>query len=102
SIIALYITFPNESTAREIGNQVLLKRLVACANYFPMRSAYWWQGQVENDSEWVAFMKTTAEGVKNVEAFVRTVHPYDVPCIVNWEVHANADYEDWVRAEVTS
>jgi len=67
-----------------------------------MDSAYWWQGAVENGNEWVAFMKTTPEAIKILEDFVRSVHPYEVPCIVHWEVSANEDYEDWVRAEVTS
>ncbi len=89
-------------TAIEIGSQLVAQRMVACANYFPIGSAYWWQGEIENANEWVALMKTTAQCIKCVEDFVHSVHPYEVPCIVHWEVNANKAYEEWVTAEVTA
>jgi len=27
---------------------------------------------------------------------VERIHPYEVPCIVKWEVEANVSYEKWI------
>lgn len=100
SFIAIYITFGSEQSAKEISRELVEKRLVACYNVFPIASAYWWQGEIQNDNEFVAIVKTIPEMWDQLVKTVELVHPYEVPCIMRMEVAANAGYEDWVRRQV--
>lgn len=92
----IYITHPDQETAREISRQLIDDRLVACANIFPIESAYWWEGNVQEEGEFVSIVKTRNELVPSVEKIVMKLHPYDVPCIMQIEVKANKSYEDWI------
>ena len=97
--LLFYITHPDEPTARRLADRLLEQRLVACANLFPIASAYWWQDRLEHENEWVSIVKTRPELEAAVEAAVLAEHPYEVPCIMRVEVRANAAYEAWIRAE---
>lgn len=100
NISLIYITHASEAEAQRISNLLLEAHLVACANIFPIQSAYWWQGALENSSEWVSIVKTTAEKWSAVQDAVVQWHPYTTPCILNLEVAANEAYAAWIRGEV--
>ncbi len=99
SFLIFYITHPDEFTARHIGQKMVELRLAACANYFPIQSSFWWQNNIQTESEWVSLLKTAHELSEELEHAIQTVHPYDVPCILRWEVQANEAYENWVHSE---
>ncbi|MBK6621902.1 MAG: divalent-cation tolerance protein CutA [Saprospirales bacterium] len=96
----IYITHPSEEKAREIGNHLVEKRLAACANIFPISSAYWWQGAIQQEGEWVSIVKTTLPLWEKLKEEVRKIHPYEVPCIVKVEAEANEEYYGWIESEV--
>lgn len=100
SFTIIYITYPNEAEARRISGLMLEQRLVACANFFPVTSAYWWEGDITQDNEWVGLVKTTDAGAMAVETFVKQHHPYEIPCIMQINARANAAYEAWIAASV--
>lgn len=102
SFTIIYITYPSEAEAKRISELLLEQRLIACVNLFPITSAYWWQGSITHDSEWVGLVKTTEAGAMAVETFVEEHHPYDVPCIMQLSARANAAYEAWIEASVSS
>ncbi len=97
AFLVFYITNPDEETARSIANNLVAKRLAACANIFPINSIYRWEGNIQDESEWVILAKTRSELERVLEAEVQAWHPYDVPCILRYEVRANAGYEQWIR-----
>ncbi len=92
-----YVTHPDEATARRIADQMVERRLAACANLFPMQSVYWWDSAVQQEGEWVTILKTSLEREAELEDALRTLHPYQVPCLLRFEVRANDDYERWIR-----
>lgn len=98
AFLLFYVTHPDEETAKQIAGRMVQERLAACANIFPVGSAYWWQGAVQQENEWVSILKTRLELEQELEAAIRELHPYDVPCILRYEVRANADYEAWILA----
>ncbi|MBK7873804.1 MAG: divalent-cation tolerance protein CutA [Saprospiraceae bacterium] len=100
SFIVIYITHSSEAEAKRVSDHLLQQKLVACANIFPINSAYWWQGQIQYEGEWVSIVKTTLENWEKVKFEVEKIHPYDVPCIMKIEVEANNAYEQWIRDEV--
>ena len=97
AFLMFYVTHPDEACARRIAESLLDEKLVACANIFPITSAYWWQESVQNDQEWVSILKTRPELEQALEQAVTALHPYEVPCILRFEVRANAAYEQWIR-----
>ncbi|MBL7807799.1 MAG: divalent-cation tolerance protein CutA [Saprospiraceae bacterium] len=95
--LLFYTTHPDEATARQIANTLVERKLAACANIFPISSAYWWQGAVQQDGEWVSILKTRLELEIALEKAVQELHPYETPCIMRLEVRANEAYEKWVE-----
>ena len=94
--LLFYVTHPNEESARNIADQMVANRLAACANIFPVASNYWWAGAIQQEGEWVSVLKTRLELESALESALRSRHPYELPCILRFEVRANPDYEQWV------
>ena len=97
--LVFYVTHPDEATAQRISGAMVEQRLAACANIFPIQSAYWWEGAVQQEGEWVSILKTRPELENALEQAILEIHPYTTPCILRFEVRANASYEKWVEAE---
>lgn len=100
SFILIYITHPNEDEATRVTNVLVEQKYVACSNIFPITSAYWWNGAIANEKEWVSIVKTVPENWEAVKAKVAAIHPYEVPCIMKINVEANDEYEQWIRKSV--
>ena len=97
TFLVFYVTHPDEATARRVSDALLQDRLVACANIFPMASAYWWEGTVVQEGEWVSVLKTRLSLEAAVEAAILRVHPYEVACVMRFEVRGNEGYVGWIE-----
>ena len=97
NLLVFYCTHPDEATAQRISNALLDARLVACANIFPISSAYWWNDAIAREGEWVSLFKTRLSLENNVEQAISAIHPYEVPCIVRYEARANDAYVRWIE-----
>lgn len=100
-ILWVYVTTSSKEEAEKIGEEVVQKRLAACANILPsMESFYWWEGRVVNDQEAVLILKTTKERFAALVDEVKKLHRYTVPCIIALPVVAgNSEYLEWLRKE---
>lgn len=99
-MILVYITCKDRSEARMISEHLLRKRLVACANIFPIESMYWWNGEITRDDEFVVMVKSLKGKLDEIRKEVRDIHSYDIPCILKLEVDANEEFLKWVNNEV--
>jgi periplasmic divalent cation tolerance protein len=98
--LMVYVTCKDEEEARKISLDLLEKRLVACANMCPIRSLYWWKGNIEDDSEELLIMKTQEKHIDLIIKTIKDIHSYDVPCIEFIEINSgNPDYLDWILKE---
>ncbi len=96
----LYTTTGSEEEAERISSELLEQRLVACANIFPIRSKYWWEGRIEKDEEFAIIFKTRTALLKEAMAVIRGLHSYEVPCIICYEyVQGDGRYLDWIAEE---
>jgi len=95
--LVFYVTYPDEATARSISESLVTQRLAACTNVFPIQSAYWWEGAVEQEGEWVSILKTRLGLEDAMEKAILQIHPYATPCVMRFEARANAAYEKWVE-----
>ena len=101
SLVAVSIACEGEAAAVRLAAALVEQRLAACAQCWPMRSTYRWQGAVESADEFMLMAKTTMAMLPEVEALVRSRHSYEVPEIIAAPVSwASADYARWVRESV--
>lgn len=86
--------------AQQIVERLLKERLIACANYSSIESAYWWNGSIATTGEVVALLKTRIENWEKVRAHIEAHHPYETPCVIRLaEVEANDSYAQWIQDE---
>jgi periplasmic divalent cation tolerance protein len=95
------VTAPDERVARELARALVERGLAACVNVIPqVASIYRWQGAVEEASEVLMLVKTSAARVAEIERFLDEEHPYDVPeCVALEPRHVEAKYLRWLIDE---
>jgi periplasmic divalent cation tolerance protein len=97
-----YVTFPNLSEAQKCSKALLNERLVACANIHKggIESMYWWEGQIEENSEVAVFFKSDSRNSSAITQKIKDMHPYETPCIVAIDITAgNREFLQWVQTE---
>jgi periplasmic divalent cation tolerance protein len=99
SFIIIYITYETKKDAEKTCRYLLEKRLVACANIYPIKSMYWWKGEITDSDEYVSILKTPEKNWERIKEVVAQKHPYDTPCIMKLDAEANPGYEEWIRRE---
>lgn len=100
--IQVLTTTEKREDAERIAGMLVSRRLAACVQVVgPISSTYRWKGTVESASEWQCQIKTSADRYDDVEAAIRTHHPYDVPEIIALPiVQGNAAYLEWLHESV--
>ena len=100
--IQVITTTASKEDARRIADRLIAARLAACVQIVgPISSIYRWQGNIERASERLCVIKTRLSLYAQVEALIRTLHPYDVPEILAVPVLAgNRDYLRWLNQEL--
>lgn len=98
----VYITTSDKAEAKKMGMALVESRLAACVNIIdPMNSIYRWEGQLQDDQEVVLIAKTTEKNVPALKNKVKSMHPYEVPCIVCLPVaDGHEPFLQWVREQV--
>lgn len=95
----VYITTGSMEEAHMIGKEVVSGRFAACANIYPMNSIYWWNNELVEDYEVVLLVKTTTERFEDLIEKVSSLHSYDLPCIISWEIVGEKNYLQWISDE---
>ena len=95
-------TFPSADKAAEVARILVEEKLCACVNVVPgLRSIYRWQDAVSDDTEVLAVIKTTREGVPPLADRLASLHPYEVPEIIALDVAtAHTAYAAWVASSI--
>ena len=99
SFIKIYVTFPNEKEAERIAKHLLEKKMIACVNFFPVKSMFRWEGKIQDSDEVVGFFATKKDNWDKVRTEIRKLHPYEVPAIIRLSAESTEDYEEWVEEE---
>ncbi|MDO8507708.1 MAG: divalent-cation tolerance protein CutA [bacterium] len=100
-MILVYITNPTKEEAKKIAEHLIEKKLIACANIFPMESLCMWEGKLADEEEFVLLGKTKEENYKKIADEVEKIHSYDVPCILKISMEANGKYQNWLESELS-
>jgi periplasmic divalent cation tolerance protein len=97
--IVVFITVPSFDTGRKIAKTVVEEKLGACVNITKseVNSIYYWQGNIEDDTEHLLIIKTREDKFKNLVEKVKELHPYTVPEIIAMPiVLGSEDYLNWI------
>jgi periplasmic divalent cation tolerance protein len=95
-------TAPDLERARALARALVEERLAACVSFQPgLASVYRWKGAVEEATEVLLLIKTTAERLPELERAFARLHPYEVPEFIAFEpTHVAAPYLAWLVAEL--
>lgn len=97
------VTVPDMGCAETLARTLVGERLAACVSILPnVRSIYTWEGKLEDSSELLLLVKTSAGKVGALERRVGELHPYDTPEFVVLTPEAVAErYLGWALASVS-
>jgi periplasmic divalent cation tolerance protein len=99
--ILVMTNVPDASVALALGRHLVEQKLAACVNRLSgVRSVYRWQGAVEEADEVTLLIKTTQARYVELEAAIKTLHPYQVPEIIVLPIVGGLpSYLDWIGQE---
>ncbi|MEO0895173.1 MAG: divalent-cation tolerance protein CutA [Bacteroidota bacterium] len=100
--IFIYITCKDKQEALDVGKALLSKKLVACINIIEgMTSAYWWEGEIVEDTETILIAKSKSNLIDSITETVKTEHSYDIPCVIGLPIQSgNQAYLNWISESV--
>lgn len=97
SVLVAYCTCPDADSAARVARALVDERLAACVTRLPgTRSCYRWEGKVEEATEELLMIKTTAARLEALERRLHELHPYDVPEFLTVPAGGSRAYLDWV------
>ncbi|MBI4149685.1 divalent-cation tolerance protein CutA [Candidatus Woesearchaeota archaeon] len=100
-MLSIYLTCKDKQEAERIAKELLRKRLIACANIFPIASLYRWKGKIEKAKEVAVILKTKKEMFEEAAAIIKRLHSYEVPCICAGESsEVSKEYAAYLEKEV--
>jgi periplasmic divalent cation tolerance protein len=91
----------SEEEAERLARGIAGARLAASVQIIgPIRSFYWWKGDLVDAREWQIQVKTTTERLGEIEAYIKANHSYETPGIMAIEIQwGSREYLDWISAE---
>jgi periplasmic divalent cation tolerance protein len=92
---------PDDSHAATLARTLVEEKLAACVTRLAgARSIYRWEGKIEETTEVVCLIKTTADRVDALYVRLRELHPYEVPEGLTLTVESGLpSYLAWLTAE---
>ena len=96
--IVVLITAQDAVEAKTIANQLLKKKLIACANIIEgVQSVFWWQGKIDQAKETLIVLKSQQSFFKKIVKTVKAHHSYEVPEVIALPIiDGNPDYLKWI------
>jgi len=98
----VYMTAGTVEEAESIGRELVSSGLAACVNIIEnMKSIYFWEGELQKDTEVVLIAKTIESNVSSLIEKVKSLHSYDCPCIISLPVlDGNKSFINWIEDSV--
>lgn len=96
-------TTDNRDEANKIARLLIEQKLAACVQIAgPIKSTYWWKGEVEQAEEWLLIIKSKEALFERVKKLIKENHSYDVPEILLMPItDGSQDYLKWLEGNLT-
>ncbi|MFQ5896708.1 MAG: divalent-cation tolerance protein CutA [Candidatus Methylomirabilia bacterium] len=100
--LVVLVTTPSVEEGQRIARAVVAEHLAACVNVVPgLRSVFFWEGQLQEESEALLVIKTSRERYEALQRRVFELHTYSVPEVLALPVEAGSpSYLAWVDEAV--
>jgi periplasmic divalent cation tolerance protein len=100
--IVVFITASTEEEAKKIAEQLVSKRLIACANILSkVSSLFWWQGRIDSAEEVLLILKTKEDFLDEIIRLTKELHSYETAEIIALPIiGGNEDYLEWIDESV--
>ena len=97
-ICVVMTTTNSEETAANLARFLVESRLARCVNIIKgVRSIYFWQGELCDESEWLLLIKTGHVKLDTLMKKLREAHPYELPEIISFPISdGDEDYLRWI------
>jgi len=104
SVVGVFSAFPTPGKAAEVAKTPVSEGLAACVNLVgPIRSIYSWKGEICDEPETLAILKTTRERFAEMKTRLVGLHPYEVAEVIALPVEAgHLPYMSWVAAQTAA
>lgn len=98
-MLVVFTTVPNTEEAENLARKIVTAKLAVCVQVLPeMKSFYFWENEVQSDSEHLLLIKTLEEKYDELEKFIKANHSYDVPEIIAVSSEkVSGDYLKWMK-----
>jgi periplasmic divalent cation tolerance protein len=97
--MVVFITASSEEEAVKISKTLVEEKLAGCVSIVKnIRSIYFWEGKIEDNSEILMIVKTKAELFDKLEKTVKSLHSYTVPEIIGIKIKKGSEnYLSWLN-----
>ena len=104
SALIVITNAPDREIALKIARALIERKLAACVNILAeCTSVYRWRGKLETATEVPLLIKTRAAIYPELEAAIKSLHPYELPEIVAVPIERGSpEYLEWVNAETVT
>ena len=104
SCYLVHVSTPDQDEAERLGEMAVQNRLAACAQVLgPVKSCYWWEGELLSPTEWLCTLITTTARLESLIDALHEVHSFKVPHIVATPIVAGAPgYLAWIDTETAT
>ena len=95
----IFVIITNESDskkANKLATIILKSKCAACVSYGDIKSAYWWEGRIEESKEVQILIKTNKINLEKTIDLIAENHSYKNPEILHWKVFSSSLYKEWV------
>jgi periplasmic divalent cation tolerance protein len=101
--VELILSCGSWQEAQRIADSLLEKRLVACVEFFDIKSKYQWHGNLEEATEVKLIMQTIADNFAKVETEVKKLHSYETFVLHSLPIAQTSEAAaKWLNDETTS
>lgn len=99
-MLIIHTTTPTKKEAKNLIKILLESRLIACGQYFKIKSHYVWKDskgkrKLCKDKEYLLILKTLSECYERIESTILSHHSYEAPEILSFEAKAENAYNAW-------
>jgi|Deesub1362B_J571_1020462.scaffolds.fasta_scaffold00115_36 periplasmic divalent cation tolerance protein len=100
NLILVICTFPDRESSLKVSKFLIENKLAACVNIFPCESIFFWENKINEEKEYIAFIKTRKKLFETVKNEIGKMHPYSTPEIISFKIeNINEKYFKWVLKE---
>ena len=98
--VMIEVAFNSEEEVKLIKERLLKEKLVASLQVIISDSSWNYNGELENDKEYLVFMKTKESLINEVYEVIKEIHSYEVFEYAVFPLTSpSKDYLDWIDKE---